>query len=227
MSRMEGVIQIRDLKFQNLAMGVKLLWNLIEIKPAWSSHVIWRKYFSGPRLRCLDSNPENKHGTPIFSFCRKVLPKFRDNLHWIPGNAKKIRLGRIQLWGNLFHHCFQGSKDGPKGQESKRYGISLTSTLNLHSDGMDGTFQNVWQKLKEKKNSLSISYQGQCRWKEGRGIIMVGEAARDDTPLSKDIMYTRPFLVHPSTHKSGKSCGKQSRCQKLTFSVGRWCMGRF
>ena len=37
MSRMEGGLQIKDLKFQNLAMGAKLLWNLINIKPAWSS----------------------------------------------------------------------------------------------------------------------------------------------------------------------------------------------
>ena len=43
MSRMEGGLQIKDLKFQNLAMGAKLLWNLINAKPSWNCQVIWSK----------------------------------------------------------------------------------------------------------------------------------------------------------------------------------------
>ena len=31
---MEGGLQIRDLKYQNLEMGVKLLWNLVDQKPS-------------------------------------------------------------------------------------------------------------------------------------------------------------------------------------------------
>ena len=87
---MEGGLQIRDLKFQNLAMGAKILWNLIDTKPSWSSQVIRHKYFSGLRLRCLDSEPVNKQGSPIFSLRKKVLPMFKEDLQWIPGNGKQI-----------------------------------------------------------------------------------------------------------------------------------------
>ena len=48
--RMEGGLQIRDLKTQNLVMGAKLLWNIVDSKPSWCSQVIKRKYFSGSRL---------------------------------------------------------------------------------------------------------------------------------------------------------------------------------
>ena len=32
--RFEGGLQIRDLKFQNLAIGAKLLWNMLDPKPS-------------------------------------------------------------------------------------------------------------------------------------------------------------------------------------------------
>ena len=71
MSRLEGGLQIRDLKFQNLAMGAKLLWNLVDRKPSWSSKVIWKKYFVGPRLRCLDTIPRIRHALPSLPSSRR------------------------------------------------------------------------------------------------------------------------------------------------------------
>ena len=88
MSRMEEAIQIIDLKFQNLVMGDKLIWNLIETNPSWSSQVLRHKYFSGSRHRCLDSKPVNKQGSPMFSLCEKALPKFKEDIHRILGNGK-------------------------------------------------------------------------------------------------------------------------------------------
>ena len=32
--RMEGGLKIRDLKIQNMAMGAKLLWNIVDSKPS-------------------------------------------------------------------------------------------------------------------------------------------------------------------------------------------------
>ena len=78
---MEGGLQLRDMKFHNLALGAKLLWNLVDQKPSWSSKVIWNKYFTGPRLRCLDSVPKINHDSPIFSLCKKALPRLKDDLH--------------------------------------------------------------------------------------------------------------------------------------------------
>ena len=59
MPRLEGGLQIRDLKIQNLALGANILWKMVDSKPSWSSQVIKHKYFSGSGLRCLDNELEN------------------------------------------------------------------------------------------------------------------------------------------------------------------------
>ena len=97
---MEGGLKIRDLKIQNMAMGAKLLWNIVDSKPSWCSHVIKSKYFSGPRIRCLDNEQENKHVSPIYSLCRKSLAKFKEELNWIPGNGKLISIWEDSILGN-------------------------------------------------------------------------------------------------------------------------------
>ena len=100
----EGGLQIRDLRIQNLAMGAKLLWNLLEPKPSWSSRVLNCKYFPGPRLRCLDEIREIKNGSPIYNLCKKVMPYFQAELHWIPGNGKLIRLWHDVILGQRPPH---------------------------------------------------------------------------------------------------------------------------
>ena len=92
-------LQIRDLRIQNLAMGAKLVWNLLEPKPSWSSWVLNCKYFPGPRLRCLNEDREIKNGSPIFNIYKKVMPYFKAELHWIPGNGKLTRLWQDAILG--------------------------------------------------------------------------------------------------------------------------------
>ena len=81
MPRSEGGLQIRDLRIQNLTMGAKLLWNMIDSKQSWCSQVIKCKYFSGLRLRCLEIDQENKNTSPIYDLYKKMLPKFKEELH--------------------------------------------------------------------------------------------------------------------------------------------------
>ena len=100
----EGGLQIRDLRIQNLAMGAKLLWNFLGPKPSWSSRVLNCKYFLGPRLICLDENREIKNGSPIFNICKKELPYFKAELHWIPGNGKLTRLWHDVILGQRPPH---------------------------------------------------------------------------------------------------------------------------
>ena len=95
----EGVLQIRDLKIQNLAIGAKLLWNLPKSKPSWSNRVLKSKYFHGPRLRCLDEEHEIKNGSSIFKICKKVMPHFKSEWYWIPSNGKLIRLWQDAILG--------------------------------------------------------------------------------------------------------------------------------
>ena len=47
----EGGLQIRSIQTQNLAMGTKLLWQLVSGRSSWSKKFLWKKYFSGQRLR--------------------------------------------------------------------------------------------------------------------------------------------------------------------------------
>ena len=60
----EGGLQIRSIQAQNLAMGTKLLWQLISGRSSWSKKVLWKKYFPGQRLRCLDNNPPPHQRVP-------------------------------------------------------------------------------------------------------------------------------------------------------------------
>ena len=55
MLRLKGGLQIRDLTNQNLALGAKLLWKMVDSNPSLSSQEIKHKYFSGLRLQCLDN----------------------------------------------------------------------------------------------------------------------------------------------------------------------------
>ena len=66
---LEGGLQLRDLRTQNLAIGAKLLWNMLDPKPSWCSRVLKSKYFPGIRLRCLEGEHVRKNGSPIFNLC--------------------------------------------------------------------------------------------------------------------------------------------------------------
>ena len=89
---LEGGLQIRDLRCQNLALGAKLLWNLVTGKLTWSKHALWKKYFSGPRLRSLDTTPRSAKGSPIFTLYKRDLALFSPELTWLPGNGRNIHI---------------------------------------------------------------------------------------------------------------------------------------
>ena len=97
--RIEGGLQIRDLKLQNLATGAKLLWNLLKSRPSWCSRALKIKYFPGSRLRGLESDHVKKNGSPIFALCKKSLHKFVENLYWSPGNGKQINIWKDSVLG--------------------------------------------------------------------------------------------------------------------------------
>ena len=41
-----------------------------------------------------------KNGSSIYKVCKKALPYFRDELFWIPGNGKSIRLWHDEILGH-------------------------------------------------------------------------------------------------------------------------------
>ena len=88
---LEGGLQVRNIAVQNLALGSKLLWNLVSGHTSWSKKFLWKKYFQGSRSRCLEKPPRTLTGSPIFKLCLTALDHFKYNLYWIPGNGKNIR----------------------------------------------------------------------------------------------------------------------------------------
>eukprot|EP00253_Pinus_taeda_P009858 PITA_09858 len=80
----EGGLQMRDLAAQNLALGSKILWNIVVGKISWSKKVLWKKYFQGQRLRCLDLPQKISKGSPVSKLCIAALDNFSSNLYWIP-----------------------------------------------------------------------------------------------------------------------------------------------
>eukprot|EP00253_Pinus_taeda_P026904 PITA_26904 len=97
---LEGGLQIRNLAAQNSALGAKILWNLVSGKISWSKRVIWKKYFQGQRLRCLDNPPRTLKGSPIFNLCNAAREQFSQHLYWIPGNGRKINMWEDSILGD-------------------------------------------------------------------------------------------------------------------------------
>jgi hypothetical protein len=95
----EGGLQIRDLRSKNLALGAKLLWNLVTGKLTWSKHALWKKYFTGARRRCLDTTPKVSEGSYIFTVCQKASGFFKPHLTWILGNGKSILIWEDSILG--------------------------------------------------------------------------------------------------------------------------------
>ena len=79
--REEGGLQVRTLSSQNLALGAKLLWQIVTGKDSWSKKALRKKCFPGPRKRCLDMPPPNRNGSPIYKLCIKALEPFKSNLY--------------------------------------------------------------------------------------------------------------------------------------------------
>ena len=97
--KMEGGLQIRDVSTQNLAMGGKILWNMISGKKTWSKQILKKKYFKGDRERCLEKDTKVQKGSPIFLLCKKAIPYFTPMLTWIPGNGAKIQIWNDSILG--------------------------------------------------------------------------------------------------------------------------------
>ena len=82
-------------------MGSKLLCNLISGNSTWSKQVLWKKYFHGHWIRCLNLPPKVQRGSLIFSLCLRSLDHFKTRLSWIPRNGKLISILEDSILGDL------------------------------------------------------------------------------------------------------------------------------
>jgi len=69
---LEGGLQIKNIKSQNLTLGAKILWRQISGKATWVKNVLWKIYFKNSRLRSLDEIPKLVNGSPIFRLCSEA-----------------------------------------------------------------------------------------------------------------------------------------------------------
>jgi hypothetical protein len=97
---MEGGLNFKNTRTQNLALGAKLLWKMITGKATWSKRALWRKYFRGSQDRSLELPCKELKSSPIFALCKKVLPLFTPHLTWVPKNGRKIRIWTDSIMGD-------------------------------------------------------------------------------------------------------------------------------
>lgn len=89
---LEGGLNFKDLRLQNIALGAKILWRQVAPKAGWAQHALWKKYFAGPSKRSLDRPIQSDNGSQILKLCVQVHEIIQDPLFWIPGNGKSINL---------------------------------------------------------------------------------------------------------------------------------------
>jgi hypothetical protein len=94
-----GGLGIRDPGLSNLAMGAKILWNLVSRKNDWWKRILQKKYLVGSRLRCLDQRHSLDSGSPIGKLLSASIPLIQSQLTWIPGNGRKILIGADNIMG--------------------------------------------------------------------------------------------------------------------------------
>jgi len=87
---LEGGLNFKDLRLQNLALGAKMLWRQVAPKAGWAQRALWKKYFAGPRKRCLDRPIHCANGSQILKLCVQAHPIIQEHLYWVPGNGKTI-----------------------------------------------------------------------------------------------------------------------------------------
>jgi hypothetical protein len=164
---LEGGLQIKDMQMQNLALGAKILWNLITGTVSWSKRALWKKYFRGPRKKCLSNPTRPGKGSPIFSLCQKALPAFLPHLTWIPGNGQSI---------NIWEDSVLGGAAISTRQELRRL-KEWMQTNNIHSLWDISTWQNDENKSWSRWEIASLPHELEEEWSS------LKEALQGRTPL--------------------------------------------
>ena len=85
-SKIKGGLGMRDPEQMNKSLGSKLIWRM-----AIGEMTGRKKYIKKPRSKIPDSNWEGK-GTSIWKLYKNSINLFKNELYWIPGNGKRIKI---------------------------------------------------------------------------------------------------------------------------------------
>jgi len=95
-----GGLGILDPTLSNLSLGDKILWRLISDKVDWWKKVLWHKYLSGERFRCLEFPNVTIPGSPIWKLMKATLSLIQSKCTWILGNGNFIQVWMDNIMGN-------------------------------------------------------------------------------------------------------------------------------
>jgi hypothetical protein len=150
---MEGGLNLKNTRTQNLALGAKLLWKMVTGKITWRKKSLWRKYFQGSRDRSLELPCKEGKSSPIFSLCKKVIPLFTPHLTWIPKSGKKIRIWTDSIMGDPPLEQHQDLQDLKRWMDSQNL-----STLSDISDWEEER-PHLWQRWDAPNRPANLEIQ--------------------------------------------------------------------
>jgi hypothetical protein len=153
---------IRDPGLSNLAMGAKILWNLVSGRNDWWKQILKEKYLVGDRLRCLDQHHSLNNGSPIGKLFSASIPLLQSQLTWIPGNGRKILIGTDNIMGKqpLWQHIQLRPLINWLDMQGKKHIWDISS---WHADTGDWTgwnLQNIPSNLQDAARQLKSFLKG-------------------------------------------------------------------
>jgi hypothetical protein len=153
---------IRDPGLSNLAMGEKILWNLVSGENDWWKRILQKKYLVGNKLRCLDQRHSLDSGSPIGNLLSTSIPLIQSQLTWIHGNGRKILIGEDNIMGKqpLWQHIHLRPLINWLNLQGKKYISYISSWSADTGDWIGWNLQNPPRNLQDVAHQLQNLLRG-------------------------------------------------------------------
>eukprot|EP00253_Pinus_taeda_P026690 PITA_26690 len=96
----KGGLRIRVPRLENMVMGFKLTWRIINERGAWWTEVIKRKYLNGVNSNILSETIIDRQCTPVWKLIKKTLPQIKSCISRAPGNVRDISIWEDRIMGS-------------------------------------------------------------------------------------------------------------------------------
>jgi hypothetical protein len=210
---LEGSLNFKNTKVENLALGEKLLWHIVSGDTAWSKEALWKKYFIGIRKRCIENPCRETKGSPIYNLCKKAMDLFTPHLTWVPGNRKTIKIWQDSILGDPpleLSQDLERLKGWMDGQNLNMFFEISTWGTDRQKSWQGWVVSNLPLDLEIEWCSLKLSLQGKAPIKKKEKMREDGERMLNPTPPH---WYTTPsetfLMFHPT-----RPYGNPSETQK-------------
>jgi len=88
----EGGLGIREPHLLNIALGEKVMWNLLTHEEDWWAKIITKKYFQSNISQLIDPEKWKGRGSPIWNLIKILAPLILDHLTTTTGNGKTLKI---------------------------------------------------------------------------------------------------------------------------------------